>query len=120
MGSGGRGGADGGRQRNAGRAQGEAGGGTRGGADDEALAFVIDLGLGQGIQIGDDLGPGAGSAERGDAIFQRRFQHQRQEAAEHVAANGLVQLVEDRPGREQVLGGAEGLLDIPFIMPLIN
>ena len=54
------GGADGGRQGNSGRAQGEAGGGTRGGADDEALAFVIDLGLGQAIQIGDALGPGEG------------------------------------------------------------
>jgi len=30
-----------------------------------------------------------------------------------MAANGLVELVEDRPGGEQVLGGAEGLLDIP-------
>src|SRR5271166_726952 len=56
-GSGGRGVADGRRERDTGRAQGQAGGGTRGGADDEAFAVAFDLGLGQGIQIGDDLGP---------------------------------------------------------------
>ena len=72
--SGGGGVADGGRQGNIGRAQGETGGGTRGGADDEALAFVLDLGFGQGIQIGDDFRPGAGATEPGNAIFQRGFQ----------------------------------------------
>jgi hypothetical protein len=45
--SGGRGVADGRRQRDAGCTQGEAGGGTRCGADDEAFAVVRDLGLGQ-------------------------------------------------------------------------
>ena len=43
----------------------EAGGRTRGGADDEVFAIVLDLGLGQRIQIGDDLRPGApGSGAR--------------------------------------------------------
>ena len=41
------------------------------------------------LQIGDDLGPGAGAAERYDAVLQRLLQHQREEAAEHVAADGL-------------------------------
>ena len=44
------------------------------------------------------------------------LQHQREEAAEHVAADGLVELVEDRPGGEQVLGGAEGLLHGPQLL----
>jgi hypothetical protein len=92
--SGGGGVADGGRQGNSGGAQGEAGGGTRGGADDEALAFVLDLGFGQGIQIGDDFRPAAGATEPGNAIFQRGFQHQRKEVAKHVAADRLVELVE--------------------------
>ena len=56
-GSGGRGVADGRRERDTGRAQGQAGGGARGGADEKAFAVVFDLGLGQGIQIGDDLRP---------------------------------------------------------------
>jgi hypothetical protein len=43
------------------------------GTDDEALALLLDLGLGQQIEIGNDLGPGPGWAERGDAVFQRRF-----------------------------------------------
>jgi hypothetical protein len=71
------------------------------GAENESFALVFDLGFGQRIEIGDDLG-----AERCDAIFQRRLQNQGKEAAEHVT----VELVEDRPGRGQVLGGAEGLL----------
>ena len=57
--------------RDTGRAQGEAGGGTRGGANDKALAVVLDLGLGQRIEIGNDLRPGAGWSERGDAVLQR-------------------------------------------------
>ena len=103
-GSAGRGVADGRRQRDAGGTQGEAGGGTRRGADDEAFAVVRDLGLGQRIEIGDGLRPGAGATERGNAILQRFLQHQCEEAAEHVAADGLVELVEDRPCREEVLG----------------
>jgi hypothetical protein len=37
---------------------------------------------------------------------------------QNVAADGLVELVEDRAGREQVLGGAEGLLQPP--LPLLR
>jgi hypothetical protein len=40
----------------------------------------------------------------------------REEAAEYVAADGLVELVEDRPCRQQVLGGAEGLLLRPQLL----
>ena len=46
--------------------------------------------------------------ERRDAVLQRLLQHQREEATEHVIADGLVELVKDRPGGEEVLGGAEG------------
>jgi hypothetical protein len=48
--------ADGGRKGDADGAQGEAGGGTR---SEEALAVVLDRSLGQRVEIGDDLGPGA-------------------------------------------------------------
>src|SRR5215475_6428622 len=47
---------------------------------------------------------------------QRLLQHQREEAAEHVTADGLVELVEDRSGGEQVLGGTEGLLHCPQLL----
>jgi len=33
-----------------------------------------------------------------------------------VTADGFVELVEDRPGREQMLGGAEGLLHGPQLL----
>jgi len=89
---------------------------NKSGADGEALAVVPDLGLGERIQIGDDFRPGAGAAERGDAVLQCLLQHQGEEAAEHVAADGLVELVEDRAGREQVLRGAEGLLHSPQLL----
>jgi hypothetical protein len=83
------------------------------GADGEAFAVLLDLGLGERIQIGDVFRPRAGAAERGDAVLQCLLQHQGEEAAEHVAANGLVELVKDRAGRERVLDGAEGLLNVP-------
>src|SRR5262245_15218926 len=108
--------ADGWRQRDSGRTQGEAGGRTRRRADNEALAVVLDLGLGQRIQIGDALRPGAGAGERRDTVLKRLLQHQREEAAEHVTTDGLVDLVEDRPRREQMLGRAEGLLHRPQLL----
>jgi hypothetical protein len=52
----------------------------------------------------------------GNAVFQFLLQHQRQEAAEDMAAKGLVEFVEDRPGDEQVFGGAEGLLHRPQLL----
>ena len=54
-----------------------------------------------------------GRAERGDAILQLLLQHQGEEAAGHVAANGLVELVKDRPRGEQALGRSEGPLHRP-------
>ena len=53
----GRGVADGWRQCDAGSANSETGGGPGRGADHEALAVVLDLGLGQRVEIGDDLRP---------------------------------------------------------------
>jgi hypothetical protein len=53
------------------------------------------------------------AAMRSSSAF---FSNQGKEAAEHVAADGLVELVEDRPGREQVLGGAKGLLHRPQLL----
>ena len=55
-------------------------------------------------------------AKFGDSGFQFSLQHQGEEAAEHMAADGFVEPVEDRPGCQQVLGGAEGLLDAPELL----
>ena len=49
----------------------------------KCFAVVLDLGFRQRIQIGDDLRPGAHALEQGNPLFQPRFQHQREEAAEH-------------------------------------
>jgi hypothetical protein len=72
-------------------------------------AVVFDLGPGHRVEVGDDLRPGTGASERRDAVFQRLLQHQREEAAEHVAADGLVELVEDRPGRRYSRRGNEAV-----------
>ncbi len=58
-------------QRDAGGPQGEAGGRPRRGANHEALAVVFDFGLGQRVEIGNDLRPGTETSERGDAVLQR-------------------------------------------------
>ena len=47
-------------------------------------------------------------------------QRQGEEAAAHVAADGLVEFVEDRAGQEQVLGGAEGLLHRPQLLVITD
>ena len=77
----------GGRQCNACRAQGETGGGTGRRADYEALAVVCDLGLGQLIEIGDEIRPGARTVERGDAVYSADRQCA-QQAAEEPAIKG--------------------------------
>src|SRR6476660_7584725 len=84
--------ANGGRQGDAGSTQRETGGGARRRADDEALAVLGDRGL----------GPGADLAERGDAVLELDLQHQGQKRAEDVAADGLVELVEDGSRGEEV------------------
>jgi hypothetical protein len=80
------------RRRDAGRSQGEAGSGRRG-ANHNLLAVVFDFGLGQRIEVCDDLRPGTGASERRDTVFQRPLLHQREEAAEHMAANGRAELM---------------------------
>src|SRR5208282_2897623 len=104
------------RQRDAGGAQRQAGRGAWSGAEEEALTLLLDLGLGQRVEIGEDLGPRAVAAECGDAIVQGGLEHESQETAKHVPANGLVELVEDRARGEQVLLRAEGLLDGPKLL----
>ena len=97
----------------------EAGRGARGGADDEALLAVLDQGFGEGIEIGQDLGPGAaartlhGSLRAIDALFELDLEDEGKEGTGDMAADGLVELVEDRPGGEEMLVGLEGLLHGP-------
>src|SRR5437016_14384354 len=91
------------RQCDAGRSQGQAGGGAWRGSDNEALAVVLDLDLGQRIQIGDDFWPGAHAAEHSNVRLQRGLQHQCEEAAEYVTTDGLIELVDHRPGGRYML-----------------
>ena len=67
------------------------------GAGDDALAVFLDDGLLQPIKVSQQVlpfGPEAlGGAEHGELLLQ----HQREEGAEHVAADGGVRGVVDRP-----------------------
>src|SRR3974390_208800 len=101
--------AHGGRQRDAGGGERETGGGTRWRAQQEAFVVLLDLGLGERVEIGENVRPGALATEVGDARLQLLLQDEGEEAAGHVTANGLVDFVEDWPCREQALGCAEGL-----------
>jgi hypothetical protein len=56
---------------------------------------LLDLGFGERVEIDDDVRPGRRAITCGDPIFQMPFQHLGQEVAEHMTANGLVELVED-------------------------
>ena len=60
---------------------------------------LLDFGLGQQIKSAmiSDQEPERRSAAC--AVLQRFLQHQCEEAAEHVTADGLVELVEEREGQ---------------------
>ena len=67
------------------------------------------------FEVGQNIGPGDARGARlcdrpahgGDPVLQLLFQHQREEAARDVAADGLVELVKDRARFEQALGGSK-------------
>jgi hypothetical protein len=69
MWSGAVGGSYGGRQGNAGGLKRQARRRAWGGRDEEAVIVLLDFGLGQRLEIGQNVGPGEGAAEGGDAIL---------------------------------------------------
>lgn len=83
-------------QGNADGAQGETGGRARSRAQQGALVILFDLGLGQRIEMGEDFGPRSRLAEVRNAVLQCLLRHEGEEAARHVTADRLVELVEDR------------------------
>ena len=85
---------DGWRQGDAGGAQGEACSGAWRRAQQKAFAVLFDLRFGQRVESGEDVRPGTRMAERGDAVLQLLLQHQGEKATRHMAANGLVELME--------------------------
>ena len=74
---------------------------------------MFDQGFGDGIEIGQDLGPGVaaralhGSLRAIDALFELDLEDEGKEGTGDMAADGLVELVEDRPGGEEMLVGLE-------------
>src|SRR5260370_40071681 len=81
------------------------------GAQDEALAILLGLDFLQAIELSDQRAPFGFHARGGEAVFERLAQHERQERAEHVAANGGVLLMINRSGVENGLGRSEDVLD---------
>src|SRR5271166_1571881 len=95
--------AHGGRQGDASCSQGEARGGTRRRAQEKTFTVLFDLGLGQRIEIREDIRPRTRMAERRNAVLQLFFQDKGEKTARHMAANGLVELVKNRARGEQAL-----------------
>src|ERR1700750_101990 len=62
------------------------------------------------MESANDGGPGSLRAERSNAGLQFGLEHEGKEAAEHVSADRLVKLVEDRPCGQQVLRCAESVV----------
>ena len=79
----------------------------------EGLAIVGNRSFGQRIQVAQNVVPLGGHAGVVHATKEFVAQHQRQERAENMSADGGIGLVEDGAGVEQDLGGAEDLLDHP-------
>ena len=99
------------RQRDAQRLEELAGRAGGRGTENEPFAVLLDLDLLETIQVAQDVGPFEVEAGCRQAIAERLLQHQGEERTEHVAADGRVAFVEDRPGRQQGFGASEQLLD---------
>ena len=80
---------------------------------DLICGFVFSRPAWHYVEVGDDVLPLEIQFGRLQPVLQFLAQHQRQEAAEQVAADGGVAGVIDRPGFEDGLGGAEDLLHLP-------
>src|SRR2546430_5075849 len=63
------------------------------GAQDEVLALMFGFDLLQAVELAQQRAPLGLQSRRGEAIFQRLAQHEREKRTEHVPANGFVGLV---------------------------
>src|SRR5271156_5806029 len=100
-----------GRQRDANRLKELTGDTGGGGAQQEALAILLELDLLQPVEIAQDVAPFSGNPLPAEAIFEFFGEQQRQKRAEHMAADRHVAAVIDRAGGEHGLGLAQQLLD---------
>src|SRR5271170_4373880 len=100
-----------GRQRDANRLKELTGDTGGGGAQQEALAILLELDLLQPVEIAQDVAPFSGNPLPAEAIFEFFGEQQRQKRAEHMAADCHVAAVVDRAGGEHGLGLAQQLLD---------
>src|SRR6516225_9890037 len=74
------------------------------GAQQEALAVLFEGDFLQPVEIAQNVVPFSGEAVAAQPIFKFLGEQQGQEGAEHMAANGHVAAVVDRPGGEHGLG----------------
>ena len=82
----------------------------------EALAVMCNDGFGQGVEIAQDVGPLGLNPGMLHPSEEFVAQHQGEERAEHMAADGGIGFVEDRACIEQALGGPEDLFDCPELL----
>src|SRR5262245_28523880 len=82
------------------------------GAQEELLSLLFGLDLLQPVELANELTPFRFQARGGEMLFQDLALGEGQERAEHVAANGLVRLVIDRPRVEDRFGRPEDVFDL--------
>ena len=82
----------------------------------EGLAIVGNRVFGQRIQVAQNIVPLGPHASVVHAAKELVAQHQREERAEDMSADGGIGLMEDGAGVEKALGGAEYLLDHPQLL----
>jgi hypothetical protein len=101
-----------GRQRDADGLEDTADGARHRCAQDEVLAVLLGFDLLQAVEFAQQRAPLRLQVGGGEAVFQRLAQDERQERAEHVAANGFIGLVIDRPGVENRFCRPEDVLHL--------
>ena len=83
-----------------------------GGAGGDALAVLLDGGLLETVEIAQQIGPFDGDTGGSAPIGQLLVEHQGQEGAEDVAADGGIGGVVDRSGAQHRLGSTEQVFDL--------
>jgi hypothetical protein len=92
-----------------------AGGACGRGTQQEALAILLEGDFLQPVEIAQDVVPLGGDVVAAQPIFEFFSEQQGEKGAEHMAADGHVAAVVDRPGGEHGLCLAQQLFDPPQI-----
>ena len=110
--------ADGGREGHAHRLEDFAASAFGLGSQEEVFSLMVHFDFFQCLEIRDDVDPFEWVDRTRQAFLQCLAQHQGEEGAEHMAADGVIALVEDGPRLKQRFRRAEDLFHHPKLLVL--